>query len=859
MRSEAPPRVARAILRRLLEPGICSGALGDLEEQFMRIRKKRGRFLASLHYWLQIPAAFPGFIQNHVYWSFAMLRSNLKIFFRNLRRHKGYSLINIVGLAVGMACCLLIALWVQDELSYDRFHAESHRLGRVVQRPGIPGETPWAVTEGPLAESLQSGYPEIERAVRIQLGRQMRIRYGEKEYEERRNMFVEPAFFEMFSFPLIQGNAETALIDKHSIVLTEAMAAKYFGNENPLGKTLVIGRRLNFQVTGVLADVPSNSHLQFDFVVPFRWMEDLGQRIDEWGNSNFYTYVLLKSGTDFEDVSDKIKSYMTSVDPQNQSQLFIQPLTKIHLHSHFDYDVLAAHNQDIGYVYIFSTVALFVLIIACFNFINLTTARSGNRAREVGLRKIVGAHRADIIRQFFGETSFLTIVALGLAIGLVALVLPAYNELSGKNMSWDTLQSAWPLAALVGIVLFTGALSGSYPAFFLSGFQPVKVLKGRLAAGAKNPFLRRGLVVVQFSLSIILLVGAFVVRDQLRYMQNKDLGFNRENLIQVPMTLQVRRSYEALRTELLSHPEIIQVTAGSNHPAYGRNWASTILNWEGRDPERPIMVQGTDVDYDFIETFQMNMSAGRAFSREFPTDETQGVILNETAVKAMDLTDPVGKWIEMGEWRGTIIGVVEDYNFKSLHDSIEPLILTMANRQLNFLFLRIRGLRSQETLKFLESQWEKVSPGARFRFVFVNDLLNSLYQSERRVGKLLNIFMVLATGIACLGLLGLVSYLAEQRTKEIGIRKVLGASASGIVVLLTKDFLKGILLANLLAWPVAFLVMRSWLKNFAYHTQISVWVFPVSAAAMVGLALLTVCVQTFKAASTNPGSAIRYE
>ncbi len=854
-----PPVVFRWILKRFLPPYSNTSLLGDLEEEFQFICRESGMKNARRWYRWQFIKSLPSLLFHSVYWSVGMFKNYLKITLRNIGRNKAFSLINISGLAIGMACCILILLWIQDELSFDRFHRHANRLGRVIAEVEYSGQRPWAVTEAPLAQALKEEYPDIVQSTRIQLGRNFRVRYGEKQFNETHNIFAEPVFFEMFTFPFLKGNPKTALRGKRSVVITEKMAQKYFGDDEPMGKILNFNDRIDFQVTGVLKNIPKNSHLQFDFILLFNLLEDLGQDINNWGNFNFFTYVLLEKKSSYDEVNQKISGYLEAINPDTNAHLFIQLVKQIHLYSDFEYDVLAANNSDYKYIFIFSSIALFVLLIACINFMNLTTARSSNRAKEVAMRKVVGAYRKNIIRQFFGESILFSMIALGFAFAFVFFFLPVFNDLSDKQLVLDfTDNIAIPLG-LIGIALFTGLLSGLYPSIYLSSFQPTKILKRVFGADPKSYAFRKVLVVAQFFLSVILIIGTTVVHNQIDYIKNRKLGFNKENLLYIPLVGKIRQQYETVKNELLRNANILSVTASSNLPSFGRNWATGNLDWEGKNPEETIHMQGVDVDYDFFKTFGMNMKEGRSFSRNFSLDENNGVILNETAINAMGLQSPVGKRLSIRNWQGTIIGVVQDYNFKSLHNKIEPLILVMVNRQLNYLFVRIKSQDISNTIKFLRNKWESYNLQYPFEYGFVDTLLDNLYKNEEIVKTLFNYFTFLAIFISCLGLFGLAFYLTEQRTKEIGIRKVLGASVSKIVSMLSKEFLKWVLIANILAWPVAYYFMDKWLQNFAYRTNLKIWMFLFSGVLALLIALLTVSYQAIKAARANPADSLRYE
>jgi putative ABC transport system permease protein len=854
-----PPAFSLWIIKKIQSPYSRTPLLGDLEEEFVLLCGETGTKNARRWFRWQVLKSLPFALSHSIYWRIEMFRNYLRVALRNVRRNMAFSLINISGLAIGMACCILILLWIQDELSFDRFHRHADRLGRVIVEVEHSGQKPWAVTEAPLSQALKEAYPEIVQAAPMQLGRRFRVKYGEKQFNETRNIFAGPAFFDMFTFPLIKGNPETALNGKRSVVITQKMAQKYFGAEDPLGKTLNFDDSFDLQVTGVLQNIPKNSHLQFDFVLPFNWLEDLGQDIHNWGNFNFFTYVLLEKDASADQVSRKISGYLRAVAPENNRRLFIQPLGQIHLFSNFEYDALAVNNSDYSYIFIFASIALFVLFIACINFINLTTARSSNRAKEVAMRKVVGAERKDIIRQFFGESLAFSSVAFGLALALVFLFLPVFNNLSDKQLLLDLTGNVWIPIGLIGIAFFTGLLSGGYPSLYLSSFQPGKVLKRSFIADPKSSHYRKALVVIQFSLSIILIIATTVVDNQIDYIQNRKLGFEKENLIYMPLVGGIRQQYETVKNEWLRNSNITGVTASSNLPSFGRNWATGSLNWEGKDPSEKIIMQGVDVDYDFFETFGMQMIEGREFSREFPTDENSGIILNETALNTMGIQSPVGKRISIGGWQGTIVGIVQDYNFKSLHNRIEPLIHVMINRQLNFIFVRIKSQNMSSTIKFLQNQWESYNSQYPFEFGFVDTLLGNLYENEKKVRAIFNSFTFLAIFISCLGLFGLAFYLTERRTKEIGVRRVCGASVPKIVMMLSKDFLKWVFIANIIAWPVAYYFMDRWLQNFAYRTSTNIGSFLLSGVLAMVIALLTVSYQTVKAATANPSDSLRYE
>ncbi len=785
-----------------------------------------------------------------------MLKNYLKIAFRNIKRHKGYSFINIVGLAVGMACCILILLWVQDELSYDRFHENADDIYRVIQDINFTDHsTTWAITQGPLGPSLKEDYPEIINAVRI-TGRGLRLTYNEKSYDEGVGM-ADGSIFEMFTFPLVKGDAATALSDPLSIVLTEEMASKYFEDEDPIGKTIKADNQWDFQVTGVMKNVPRNSHLQFDFLIPFIFGRELNYTVDRWGNSQFRTYVQIQTGVPVQEVIQKISGHLFEKPTiEKDARLNLQPLTRIHLYSNYEFD--SAHG-DITYVTLFSIVAFFILLIACINFMNLATARSGNRAKEVGMRKVAGAHKTDIIKQFYGESILLAFIALLFAVIFVWLLLPAFNNLAAKELSMNITGNLSILLGLLCIAMLTGIISGSYPALFLSTFQPVMVLKGLRLSGSKGSVFRKILVVFQFSLTILLIICTTGVYNQINYMQNKKLGYNKEHMVYFGMRGDMREKFDSVKNELLQNPNILGVTASSNVPTYGYTFSNSLWRWEGQSPDEEILMRAVFIDVDYFKTFGMEIVEGRSFSKEFPTDATEAIMVNEEAVKAMGMEFPIGQRLSIGDNNFKIIGIVKNYHFRSLRQEIDPLILIYSPENSRALFARLKSEQIPQTIGYIENAWKKFAPGYPFNYRFLDEALDRLYRSEQRIGTLFRYFSILAILISCLGLLGLASFMAEQRTKEIGIRKVLGATASNIVTLLSKEFTKWVIVANIIAWPIAYFSLNKWLQSYAYKTNVALWSFVLSGALALLIALATVSYQSIKAALANPADSLRYE
>jgi putative ABC transport system permease protein len=811
-----------------------------------------------------------------------MLKNYIKIAFRNLIRYRAYTFINIFGLAIGIICCLLILVYVQDELSYDRYHEKADQIYRIINAGTIRGnqiEIP--LVSGPWGPAMVEEYPEVLKAVRIKPpDLRWVIEHGDRKFFEKGVYFVDPAFFEVFDVEMVAGDPETVLDVPYSMVITEDMAEKYFGEEDPVGKIIVGDNWMNFNITGIMKKHPPSTHMNYDFLANF---ETLNKAIDpinkqlyygdlstNWQNFRIYTYLLLEKNTDPEAVVVKMRTLLE----ERLGRMFriagvelnpyLQKLTDIHLKSNLEGEL--GPNSDESYIYIFSAVALFVLLIACINFMNLSTARSESRAKEVGIRKAVGADRFQLIKQFLSESSIFTLFASVLAGIAVLLLLTPFNAIADKNISGSDLINSQTIFSLIVLVIIVGVVSGSYPAFLLSAFRPAEVLSGKMRKGASSGLLRKILVVVQFSISVFLIIGLSIIYTQMEYIKNRRLGFNKENILAVPLSDPApRRNYESYKNTLLSNSSVIKVSASSTIP--GGLFGIALLRPVGRPVNENLTVQATAVDYDFVETFGMELQEGRDFSREFATDINTALLLNEEAVQQFGFDPelekrlmPGGQGPGQGQVVLPVIGVLKDYHFKSLHQKIEPFVLSLGTEQaFNWVFIKTTGASMSRVMQFAEKEWQRINPGHPFDYTFVDNSIAMMYQSEMRLSRLFSIFTGVAIFIACLGLFGLASFTVEQRTKEIGIRKILGASISGIVIILSKEYVKWIVLANVLAWPAAYVVMNQWLKNFAYRTDIGISAFFLSAVLALVIALLTVSYQSIKAALANPVESLRYE
>ncbi len=799
-----------------------------------------------------------------------MLKNYLKIALRNLARHKGYAFINIMGLAVGIAASVLIALYVVDELGYDRFHANADRIHRITADWSNKGDskihqlgTPWI-----LAKTIRDKYPQVEALTQLTgpLG-DVVLRKGELALKETEVFAADASFFDVFSFPLVKGDPRTALRDPNAIVLTESLAAKVFGEDDPLGRTVdiqVSGRRTQQRVTGVMRDIPRNSHFRFEMLVSLSTIYPTPST--GWTNNNHVTYLLLSRGVTKAQMEEKLVE-IDRVEYEGGRQHIpwiwtLEPITRIHLHS----DLVTGNqpNGSIAYVRLFTLVAVLILVIAGINFVNLATARSARRAREVGIRKVVGSMKSQLVGQFLGESVLLSIVALVLSIGLIQALIPAYRRLAGRALALPYFGSPWVIPGLVGLALAVGVLAGLYPALFLSSYKQTEVLKGSRFGGRNRGAmaLRNGLVVFQFSMSVLLIIGSLVIGRQLEFIKNQRLGFDKDNVVVIHNADNLGPSLEAFSERLKQQADITGATAVGDIPGWGTpNWG---IGVEGVDTERPLNMNFMTCDQDFAEVLNIRMSEGRFLSREHPSD-VDAVVINGKAKEYFGLADPVGKKLRIWWTRKDIfiVGVIDDFHFESLHRDVRPmgylLPEAVSSTRKPFLLVKVRSARTTEVLSTIERSWASLADGLPFEFTFLDDRIDGLYQNDNRAGKIVSMFSVLAIFVSCLGLFGLAAYVTEQRTKEVGIRKILGARLGSVVWLHTRQFVKWVVVANLIAWPVGYWLMGRWLRGFALRTSLDPGIFLLSGLGALAVAILTVSFQVLRAAAANPADALRYE
>jgi ABC-type antimicrobial peptide transport system permease subunit len=786
-----------------------------------------------------------------------MFLNYLKVAWRNLRKNKVFSLVNILGLALSMISSMLIMLWIIDEQSYDSFLPGSDRAYRLVQHQNLPNGVVFksTATPAPMPGYIKEHYPGISEFTRVRPDSQKRL----FSYKETRlydyPTYVDSTFFTVFPFKMLEGDAATALMEPNSVVLTKSAAEKYFGNEDAMGKTLMYNNAESYKVTGILDDLPSNTHFKFSILLPFRKLYEKNWGLD-WNNNFYYGYFKLAPQADPAALSASITEYAKSNEELVSGIFYLQAVKDIRLYSDFDIDLYGISKERHQYVRIFWIVAILIIFIACINFMNLSTARSEKRAKEVGLRKTIGARRSAIIGQLLSESLIFALLAYVLALGAIFLLLPAFNNMVDKQLVLGLQQ--WPLLlAFFGGAILIGLLAGSYPALVLSSFQPIKVLKGTFNPGKGGVYFRRTLVVVQFAVTVVLILGTLVVYQQFQYFMNKNLGYNKDQLIYLPRQGAIGKNYNAFRQELLRHPSISSITTSSDIPTYTVHlWGG--FHWDGKDENDRTQMNCYSVGFDFVETMGFTIKEGRSFSVQHPTDSFN-YILNEAAVRHIGMKDPIGKRFGLGDNNGTIIGVVKDFNFKSLHQKVEPLVMRINPWWDNYYFIRMKGDNTAASLKLVEAAWNKFNPGYPFAYNFVNDDYSKLYESEKRMGSIFNYFSGFALFIACLGLFGLISFLAEKKSKEIGIRKVHGASVSNILVLLSGEYIRLLLVAFCISLPLGSYLLRQWLNNYAYHVDMPWWLYVVPGLIVFLVALLTVSGQVLKAAQQNPVHSLKAE
>lgn len=859
-----PPKLGQKLLSSLSHYENEYSISGDFGEEYKERIKAYGRHRAFVWYWGQVAYALAASCRLSLSIGASMFKNYLKITWRHIKKNKVYSFINIMGLAIGMACCILISLWVKDELSFDRFHEKADHIYRVVFSTSDDGSPTNANGSYGVGPALKKDFPEVLETVRIRkMGQNVKryVGYKDKKFYESRFFFAEPTIFTVFNFPLIKGDPATALNEPNSMVLTEKTAKKYFGNEDPIGKVMEAdpyndGELMLFHITGVAKDVPHNSHFHFDFLASYSSLKEDTESFN--GFYQHFTYVLMNNSAAVGSLKDKLLDFLHRhwmEDPWYT--LSLQPLLDIHLHSRLKSEI--EPTGSIIYVYIFTAIALFVLVIACINFTNLTTARAVKRAREVGIRKVAGARKNQLIKQFLGESLLLSLVSALAALLLIYIVLPSFNSLTGKEFSLFSLMNPLFILGMAVIIVTVGFLSGIYPAFFLSSFRPVNTLKSRFSHSSSGTLLRKGLVIFQFSLSIGIIFATLVTHKQMTYIQSRNLGYDREQIMVIPLNKDLRQNYEAFRNELLKHPGIENTATSALVPTKG----SYHITFRFEGSEEYISQVIYFVDKEFADTYGLKLLAGRKIQSPVSEGKAMELLVSELSIQEAGYSSPqeaVGKSFSIEGDPGIISGVVNDIKIYSLHRPQYPInyVVTPIDRH-NYLSVRVHPQNISETIGYLQKTWKEMVPNYPLDYFFLDASFEQMHLADQKMSRIFSVFSIMAIFVACLGLFGLAAYTAEQKTKEIGVRKILGASPASIYFLLSREFLKWVILANIIAWPLAYYAMQQWLRNFAYRINPSTWTFVISGLIALGIALLTISFQAIKAATSNPVDALRYE
>ncbi len=789
-----------------------------------------------------------------------MFKNLIKTAFRHILKHPGYSILNILGLTLGISSALFLIIYVSDEISYDRYHEKADRIYRVSSKITEPDDQfTWNVAQIPFGPQVVQDYPEVQSFVRfIPMGRSL-YKYEDKEFNEEDFFYVDSTLFDIFTYKVIKGEVKTALLQPKKIILTEKIATKYFGASDPIGKTLTSGTNV-YEVTGVIEDVPTNSHFRFDALAS---RNNLPKQLGNWGNFGIFTYLLFPEDFDVKAFETKMQgmydAYMKTIFEAMKIKIeyILEPITKIHL-----YSTNAGEPEPTGsitYVYIFAIVALFLVLIAGMNYMNLATARSARRAREVGLRKVVGSRRGPLIAQFLSESTVFTIISLVLSIIILVALLPKFNTLAGKSFDLHIIYSPVVILTLVGVILVVGLLGGSYPAFFLSRFSPVTVLKGEITQGSAGSLFRKILVVFQFAISVIMIICTLVVFRQLNYLKTKDQGFDQKDVINLTLNGQMVLKYPVLKQVLTDFPEIKYVT--STNSAVGEGSGKVIFNVETDLGMTQKGVNFVVVDHDFVDALGIKMAEGRDFQEDMPSDTLTGAVVNETFAKRMNWSDPIGKKVELGDantLRARVIGVMKDYHQTGMYNEIESLLMVYRARN-NQVYIKLSGNNNQAALSYIESKWKEIFPDQPFTYTYLSERFNRQFEADEKRGLIFTIFTILAILIACLGLFGLASYMVEQRTKEIGIRKVFGANESTILQLIAKDFLILVTAGIIIAIPIAWYLMSDWLQNYVYRTNIGVPLIIMASLLTIAITFITISYKAYQAAVMNPAKSLKTE
>lgn len=872
------PGIALWLLEALSPKFDKYGVTGDYNEQFNYYREEKNTLYAHFWIWFMVLQAYPEYLKNSIHWSYIMFKNYIKTAIRNFAKNKTNTVINITGLSIGMTCCIFILLYVQYELSFDRFHADADKIYRIAWMSGDPQPR----TPHPMPQAMVEEFPEVESGVSLSpiWGPGLSIptfsiRYEDKKFDEKGVWSADTSFFDVFSFKMLKGNPKESMKQPGGIVITEEIAKKYFGKDDPIGKilTVALSPDEDFTVTGVMENIPDNSHFTFDFLISYVTLKaNNNSDYYTWRDFGHFNYIKLTDTQFAKALESKIPNWVIdyiTVSPKDREQILtgivkfgLQPMTDIHLYSKMRWEL--GSNGDIGNIYIFSASALFILLISCINFMNLSTAKSFSRAKEVGMRKVFGALRPQLIKQFLSESLLLSVISFLITLVMLEILLPYFNNIANAKLELNFLTNELLLFGMPIFLVLVSLIAGSYPAFYLSKFRPIKTLKGMTAYKSDSFDFRKILVVVQFSLTIVLLISSSIVSSQINFLRNKKLGYNKEQIMVIPVKEGLRRrqqenGFDSIKNILESNPNIIKAAGISSLP--GLNFNQNAISWTQSDDS--YNVSELSIDYETFEVLSIEIAEGRNFTREFGTDKQNSYIINETAAKLYNWETAINNEIEWyddeGTKKGMVVGVVKDFHYKSLHQQIKPLLMYLAPNEHNFILLKLNTENINRTIEFVKDQWRLFDTDHDFEFSFLDDDYNKLYSSEETTKNIFETFSYLTIFLACLGLFGLALYNAEQKTKEIGLRKVLGASNFNILVKMTSEFVKPVLIANLIAWPIAYILMNNWLNNFAFSVEPNIYNFLITSIIALMISILTVSFHAFNASITNPADSLRSE
>jgi ABC-type antimicrobial peptide transport system permease subunit len=857
VKNSKPPLLAKIILSWFLNHRHPETMLGDFEEIYNDHIINKGIFYAKSWYWFQLITTFPSFVNNTFYWFFILFSNYVKVSYRILLKQKIFSFINVFGLSIGMACTILILLWVHDELSRDTFHENVENLYKVYQKFSYSDNQTFYTDNscGPLAAELKSKFPFIKYSARLLPAGYFTVGFKNKIFDEIVCM-TDQSLFEMFTFEFTKGEMENALVDPSSIVIAEKLVYKYFGNLNPIGKMITINNKYDFKVTGIIKNIPENSHLNYiSFLVPFSQTNNLvGDTFKSWGRNWPKTYVLLENEASKKKVEQQIKNIVKEHIPSSTSSCNLQSIKEIGLYNY------EGNPEGIINIYVFSAVAFVILVIACINYTNLSLAQAHIRSKEIGIRRTIGANHRNIFSQFFGESILYSFIAFIFAIVIIIVLLPIFNDITNKNIKFSFLNNYNFIIMVFIVISISSIISGIFPAVFLSSIDPLKILSGTFRKRNKTNYFQNTLIVFQYSISIILFISTIIIYQQMQYMIRSNLGYDKENIMFVSLDIESKKQYDVLKNELLKDPKILNVTRATNLPIYGGD-STPDNDWEGKDPDLSVLLNRIYVDNNYIEFYNIKLVEGKGFqaNNNGLEQKTKEIILNETAINRMQIKNPINKKFTTGGIEYKIVGIAQDFHFASFYNEIEPLAICSNHDVANIVLIKLNDQKLDLALNSIQSTWQNINKLSSFNYGFLEIEITNLYLSEEKMGNILKYFTFLSLLIASLGLFGMSELISNQRVKEIGIHKVMGASITKITTILSKKFIYIVFVSCIISWPLTWYLMDNWLQNFSYKININLWIFFLSSLIVILIAIITVLSKTIKIAIKNPVESLRYE